>query len=215
MDTIKDAVSFNRDYGFYFDHSLPFDLEVTSKLETAILYMEDRRFYCHKGFEMRAIIRALHRLIRRGKISGISTIDQQVVRISTRRFERSFARKAREIILACILNLHISKRSIFDYYVHNAYLGYRMQGCEVASRKIFGLRACDLDEKQASFIASLFPLPFPKDVYQEYINSGLHPMTDPNDLIKFAENIAPRWSGRVKYRFKIAQQAYDFKFRSL
>ena len=215
LDTIKDAVDFNRDNGFYFNHSLQLKSEAVSNLEIAILYLEDRRFYRHKGFEVRSIPRALNRLVRRGKINGISTIDQQIVRIATRRFERSFARKAREIILACILNLHLSKRSLFDYYVHNAYLGYRMQGCEVASRKIFGLRACELDENQASFIASLFPLPFPKAVYQKYINSGLHPLADPDDLIAFAENIAPHWSRRMKYRLQIAQQAYDFKFRSL
>lgn len=215
LDAIKDAVSLNQDYGFYIDHSLQLKSEAMSNLEVAILYLEDRRFYRHKGFEVRSIPRALSRLLRRGRINGISTIDQQVVRIATRRFERSFARKAREILLACILNLHLSKRSLFDYYAHNAYLGYKMQGCEVASRKIFGLRACELDKKQASFIASLFPLPFPKDVYQRYVDSGLYPLTDPDDLVVFAENIAPRWSRRVKHRFKIAQQAYDFKFRSL
>lgn len=155
LDVIKDVVIWNREYGFYFDHSLQLRSETVSNLELAILYLEDRRFYLHRGFEIRSILRALKRLLHQGKMNGISTIDQQVVRIATRRFERSFSRKVREIILACLLNLHLSKRSLFDYYVHNAYLGYRMQGCEVASRKIFGLRACDLDEKQASFIARL------------------------------------------------------------
>ncbi len=215
LDTIKDAVNVNRDYGFYFDHSLEFRSEIASNLEIAILYLEDRRFYYHKGFELRSILRAFNRLVSRGRVSGISTIDQQVVRIATRRFERSLSRKAREIILACILNLHLSKRSVFDYYVHNAYLGYRMQGCEVASKEIFGLRASELNEKQAAFIASLFPLPFPKAVYREYISTDLYPLTDPNDLIEFSKNIAPRWSRRIKYRLQLAQQAYDFRFKSL
>ena len=215
LDTVTNAVRFNRDYGFYFNHSLSLRSEELSKLEIAILYLEDRRFYRHKGFELRSILRALNRLARRGKINGISTIDQQVVRIANGRSERSVSRKAREVMLACILNLHLSKRSIFDYYIHNAYLGYKMQGCEVASGKIFGLRACDLNEKQACFVASLFPLPFPKAVYEKYISSGLYPVSDPDDLIAFAEEISPRWSGRIRYRFKIAQKAYGFRFSSL
>ncbi|MGR3533315.1 MAG: biosynthetic peptidoglycan transglycosylase [Pseudooceanicola nanhaiensis] len=215
LDSIKDAVNWNRDYGFYFDHSLQLNCETMSNLEMAVLYLEDRRFYVHKGIELRSIVRALKRLLQHGRINGISTIDQQVVRIATRRFERSFSRKANEITLAWLLNLHLSKRSIFEYYIYNAYFGYRMQGCEVASRKIFGLHASDLNERQASFIASLLPLPFPKEVYQRYTESGLHPLDDPSDIIAFAESVAPRWSRRVMYRFNIAQQAYDFKFRSL
>ncbi|NIY73875.1 transglycosylase domain-containing protein [Marivivens donghaensis] len=215
LDNINRAVELNSEFGHLFGHSLPLKSDATSNIEVAILYLEDRRFYHHKGFEVRSIPRALIRLLRRGKINGISTIEQQVVRIATKRHERSITRKLREIFLGFILNLHLSKREIFDYYIHNAYLGYRMQGCEVASKNIFDLRACDLNKKQAAFIASLFPLPFPKEVYHSYRNAAIYPLLDPDDLIDFSENVAPRWAGRIKFRFKIAQRAYGFRFKSL
>lgn len=168
LDSVKEDIQFNKDYGWYFPHSISTHSEDLTNVEVAILYLEDRRFFSHGGFEFRSLLRGIKRYIMRGSLNGMSTIDQQVVRISLRRRERTLGRKVNEIILAVCINMHASKRSIFDYYIHNAYMGHRMEGCEVAARKVFGLSAASLNKQQAAFIASLMPLPFPRSAWEAY-----------------------------------------------
>ncbi|MBN8632570.1 MAG: transglycosylase domain-containing protein [Rhodobacterales bacterium] len=215
LDSIKSDVSFNRDYGFYFDHSIyPSSKELTN-LEVLVLYLEDRRFFVHRGFELRSLLRALRRFLRRGKIGGMSTIDQQVVRISSKRSERSIRRKLREITLAYLCNFHLSKKEIFDYYLHNSYLGYRIEGCEIAAQKIFGSSASDLTWEQAAFVASLYPLPFPKAAWETYSSDLGYPMSDPLDVLTLCSGPAERWSKRVAARMRHALKHQDFRPKSL
>lgn len=215
LDHVKRDISFNSDFGRHFSHSIFVSDSNLTNIEVAALYLEDRRFFSHNGFEVRSFLRALKRLLTRGTLNGMSTIDQQVVRISLKRYERTFSRKLNEIAIAIFLNHHVSKRSIFDYYIHNAYLGYKIQGCEVAARKIFGTRAADLDQRQAAFVVSLFPLPFPRLVWEKYVNHPQYPFHDPDDIIEIATEITPRWAKRLKYRMSVAQDAYDRMPRSL
>jgi membrane peptidoglycan carboxypeptidase len=49
-----------------------------------ILLIEDRRFFRHLGFEFRAIPRLMKRAVKLQKPGGISTLDQQLVRIIRR-----------------------------------------------------------------------------------------------------------------------------------
>lgn len=215
LDSIKSDVLFNRDYGFYFDHSIYPSSNQLTNLEVLVLYLEDRRFFVHHGFELRSLLRVLRRFLRRGKIGGMSTIDQQVVRISSKRSERSIGRKLREITLAYLCNFHLSKKEIFDYYLHNAYLGYRIEGCEVAAQKIFGCTAAELTWEQAAMIASLYPLPFPKAAWESYRSDSRYPISDPFEILKVCGPSADRWSRRLSARMYHALKHQDFKPKSL
>lgn len=215
LDSIKSAVQFNSDYGFYFGHSINPSSEFLTKLEILTLFLEDRRFFLHHGFEFRSGPRLVRRFLLRGRIGGVSTIDQQVVRIITRRNERTLRRKVKEIALAFFCNFHLPKKELLDYYLHNAYLGYRMEGCEVASQKIFGISASDLNWEQSALIASLYPLPFPKQAWEVYSSDSRYPTADPSILLAIVEESTKRWCGRVKYRMHHAVSHQDFKPRSL
>lgn len=215
LDHIKRDIEFNADYGWYCNHSISTSRTELTYIERAILFLEDRRFFSHGGFEFRSALRAIKRYALGGSLNAMSTIDQQSVRISLNRYERSFSRKFIEVLLAVFLNFHVSKRKIFDYYIHNAYLGYKIEGCEIAAQKLFLVSAENLDRKQAAFIASLFPLPFPKSVWINYSKSANYPLRDPSDLIAFAMPIAPRWASRISHRMEIANTSYDRMPRSL
>lgn len=215
LDSIKEDIVFNREYGFYFDHSIYPSSDQLTKLEILILYLEDRRFFVHRGFEFRSLLRLLRRFIRRGKIGGMSTIDQQVVRISTKRSERSLRRKLREVALAYLCNFHLSKKEIFDYYLHNAYLGYRIEGCEIAAQRIFGCGAAYLNWEQAALIASLYPLPFPKSAWEAYNSLAQYPLSDPYEILSVCSPSADRWSRRVAARMRHALKHQDFRPKSL
>lgn len=215
LDRVKHDISFNKDFGRCFCHSVSIYGANLSNIEIAILYLEDRRFFSHGGFEFRSALRAVKRMFTRGSLGGMSTIDQQVVRISLKRHERTFSRKFNEISLAIFLNFHETKRDIFDYYIHNAYLGHRMEGCEVAARKIFGISAAEMTREQAGFVASLFPLPFPRSLWQAYVADPRYPMFDPEKIISLGDQVAPRWASRVRFRMGVALQGYDRMPKSL
>lgn len=215
LDSIKSDVQFNRDYGFYFDHSIYASSDSLTRLEIMVLFLEDRRFFLHRGFELRSVLRLLRRFVRRGKLGGMSTIDQQIVRISTRRNERTVGRKLREIVLAWLCNFHLSKKEMLDYYLHNAYLGYRIEGCEVAAQKIFKRSAEELSWDQAAFVASLFALPFPKAVWAAYSAQAAYPFSEPEELLSFAEHISDRWAKRVRGRMRHAAGNQGFRPKSL
>lgn len=215
LDSIKEDVVFNREYGFYFNHSIYPSSDQLTELEILVLFLEDRRFFVHRGFEFRSLLRLLRRFLRRGKIGGMSTIDQQVVRISTKRSERSLRRKLREVSLAYLCNFHLSKKEILDYYLHNAYLGYRIEGCEIAAQKIFGCGASQLNWEQAALIASLYPLPFPKAAWEAYNSHPQYPMSDPYEILSVCSTSADRWSRRISARMKHALKYQDFRPNSL
>ncbi len=209
LDAVRSAINHNSSYGWAYNHSISPHSTILTKFEMVILFLEDRRFYKHSGCEVRSLLRGIKRLAIRGKINGISTIDQQVVRIALRRNDRTISRKVREIILAICINFHTPKRAIMDYYIHNAYLGYRMEGCEISSIKIFGRNASKLDEKQAAFIACLFPLPFPKSVWLQYKKDQGYPFQDPTKIISFAKKMEPRWASRIWHRYEHAITCYN------
>lgn len=215
LDRVKNEILFNKEYKIYSNHSIDVNLHFLTNIERAILYLEDRRFFNHNGIELRSIPRGMKRLVRRGSFGGVSTIDQQVVRISLNRFDRSFSRKFRELFLAFCINMHCSKKEIFDYYIHNAYLGYTINGCEEAANALFGRRAIDLDEEQSFFIASLFPLPFPRSIFEQYRLMKNYPFSNSVDLLDFCRSINPRWAGRLEFRIEHARKSQSFKPKSL
>lgn len=215
LDSIKSDVHFSNDFGFWYDRSIYSSSSFLTKLEIMVLFLEDRRFFVHKGFELRSVLRVARRLLLRGRLGGMSTIDQQIVRISTKRYERTFSRKFREVLLAYLCNFHLSKKQMLDYYLHNAYMGYYLEGCEDASQALFNAPASDLTWEQAALIASLYALPFPKSAWQKYSSFPNFPVSDPHELLDIVADAAPRWTIRVRARMMHAARHQGFRPKSL
>lgn len=136
-------------------------------LVVCILALEDRRYFRHPGAEpIRALFRSARRVFSGKRMGGVSTIEQQSVRISRSRYERTLSRKVTETLLALIVNLHRSKSKILQYYIHNSYFGYRLEGCEKAANSVFGTRAADLEGMEAAIIASALARPIPQAIVQ-------------------------------------------------
>jgi len=197
-----------------YEHSIDRHSQELSNIERAALFLEDRRFFIHSGVEFRSIPRLLRRMLRGRRPGGISTIDQQVVRIATRKTERTIGRKTREMLLAYALNTHSSKRDILYYYLHNAYFGYKLSGCELASRHIFGCTASDLSYRQACFVASLLPLPLPRQVYELCQSGVFSSPCDPSDIFANIQVSKLKWAPRIEFRFNIALQGQGFTPKS-
>ncbi|MCI9844548.1 transglycosylase domain-containing protein [Flavobacterium pectinovorum] len=101
------------------------------KLIEFLIIGEDRRFYSHPGFDIIAITRAIRNRLFYSKKEGASTIEQQLVRVLTDQYKRTFKRKLKEIILATQLKRILSKKEIALLYLKLAYYGTEKQGLEM------------------------------------------------------------------------------------
>lgn len=97
---------------------------------------EDHRFFHHAGFDLKAICRAIYRHIFWGIQEGASTIEQQTVRVLTGRYEKTIARKIREILLATLVTDVIPKTILPSIYLEIAYFGWRMNNFRQACKRL-------------------------------------------------------------------------------
>ncbi len=144
--------------------------EISPYLLAATIATEDKDFYTHPGFDLYAMTRALWQNYRSGgTVSGASTITQQLARAlllsADERVERSYTRKAREIILATEITRRYSKDDILELYLNEIYYGNLAYGIEAAAETYFGKSAKDLTLSEASFLAGLPQSPAVYDIH--------------------------------------------------
>jgi penicillin-binding protein 1B len=131
--------------------------EVPALLPAALKVIEDRNFDSHPGIDAGAILRAAWVNLRAGRVEqGGSTLTQQLVKSYFLDEQRSFGRKAREALMAMLLEAHFDKPELMNAYVNEIYLGQdgerAIHGFGLASRFYFGK---PLDELDAGEIALL------------------------------------------------------------
>jgi penicillin-binding protein 1C len=146
--------------------------QISPVLVAATIATEDQDFYSHPGFDPAAIIRALWQNYRTGgQGGGASTITQQLARAlllsPEERAQRTYSRKAREIILAAEITRRYSKDDILELYLNEIYYGNLAYGVEAASETFFGKTANQLTLAEASFLAGLPQSPGTYDVYSD------------------------------------------------
>lgn len=163
-----------------------------------ILLLEDRRFFLHRGFEFMSLPRGIKRMWRYGKIGGVSTIDQLLVRTYLQRRERTIGRKTREILLAILLNFHHSKTTILFAYVNCAYFGPGLNGADTAAQVIFGSPASSLSNDQSAFLASLLPYPLPNNILRDLRENG--PRSYSSEILEPYRVTNSWWTARVNSR---------------
>jgi membrane carboxypeptidase/penicillin-binding protein len=94
-----------------------------------LIRAEDHRNSMHFGIDPIAIIRCVYLKLTRRIIQGGSTVEQQLVRTLTCRYEKTLRRKLREQIIAILLNYVIkNKKEIGKAYLHCAYFGHDKVG---------------------------------------------------------------------------------------
>jgi penicillin-binding protein 1A len=127
-------------------------------LVRALIAGEDHRFSRHRGVDAIAIVAALSRYLSRGQVSGASTITQQLVRVVTRRYERSIGRKVREILLASLVSRAVPKTDVPGLYLAIAYFGWRMNGLKQACRTL-GIILPNMTVREAASLVARIKYP--------------------------------------------------------
>ena len=135
--------------------------EIPEHVRQVFLAAEDARFYENSGIDIPAIIRAaFNNITSRGeRISGGSTITQQLVKMTLLTDERTFVRKIKEAMLAIKISQTFSKDEILAMYLNNAYFGTQAYGIESAAFTYFNKPAADLSRAEATLLAGLVRSP--------------------------------------------------------
>jgi len=123
----------------------------------AITSIEDKNFFKHKGYDLKAIIRAgLAYIKNKGVITqGGSTITQQLARNIFLSFEESWQRKAREVFIAIELEKKYTKKEIMEFYLNNIYFANGYYGIQSAALGYFGKGVNSLSLSQITFLLSI------------------------------------------------------------
>jgi membrane peptidoglycan carboxypeptidase len=124
----------------------------------ALVLAEDRRFAYHPGIDPIAILRVLLRWVLGNSMQGASTIEQQLVRTVTRRYERSLTRKLREIIVALWLSAIYDKKLLAKAYLSVAYFGWHMNGAVEACRRL-GISLATAEASEAAALIARLKYP--------------------------------------------------------
>ncbi len=129
----------------------------------ALLSTEDRDFYAHRGISWKRIAGATVRNLSGHRLSGGSTLTQQLVKNLFLTHERTLKRKLVEALLAVILDARYSKDEILEAYINEIYLGQRgsvsVTGFEEASRFYFGKSIGALELPEAALLVGLIASP--------------------------------------------------------
>lgn len=131
------------------------DLEQIPKdLQKAVVAIEDKRFYKHKGVDWHGTARAIFSTIFGGSVQGGSTITQQLVKNVTGDNQNTVKRKVMEIYRAQELEKRYEKDEILEAYLNEVYFGYSCYGVVTASLKYFNKDVSELSLAEcASLIA--------------------------------------------------------------
>jgi len=143
--------------------------DIPEVLVHAVLAAEDDRFYEHPGFDYQGLLRAGVNLLLTGqRTQGGSTITQQLARAYFLTPERTFVRKAKELLLALQIEQAFSKDEILALYLNKIFLGQRAYGIAAAAEVYFGKGLNQLNLAEAATLAGIPKAP-----------SVLNPVSDP------------------------------------
>jgi membrane carboxypeptidase/penicillin-binding protein len=155
---------------------------VSPHLQNAFVAVEDHRFFMHPGVDPIAVGRAVFRNVTRsGGVEGGSTITQQLARTLFLSNRRSYGRKAREAVLAMLIDLQLNKQQILELYLNRIFLGSGIYGVEAMSQRVFGKPAKNLSIAESALIAGLARAP-----------ATFSPWNNPDESIKRSHIVLAR-----------------------
>lgn len=130
--------------------------EIPSYATAAIVSIEDKKFYTHPGYDIKAIIRAAKAILENGEVTqGGSTITQQLARNVFLTQERTWQRKVEEIFVAVELEKKYSKDKILEFYLNNIYFGNGYYGIQAASKGYFNKEIASLSLSEIAFLCAI------------------------------------------------------------
>lgn len=137
---------------------------ISTHLKRAVIASEDSGFVDHDGVEWDAIRKAWTYNQRqadlgRARRRGGSTITQQLAKNLFLSSEKSYARKAQELVITYMIEFAWDKRRILEVYLNVVEWGDGVFGAEAAARHYYGISAAQLGPEQSARLAAYLPNP--------------------------------------------------------
>jgi len=140
--------------------------KVAPIMKTAIVDIEDSRFYQHGALDMKGTIRAFATNVESDRTQGGSTLTQQYVKNllvdnaqNDSEYKQATAptvgRKLKELRYALDIEKKMSKDEILQGYLNVAYFGAGAYGVQAAAKRYFSVPANKLNLNQASTLAGI------------------------------------------------------------
>lgn len=158
--------------------------QVSPHVIKALVASEDSLFFQHRGVMPKAVFRAIIQDLFDTKVSsGGSTITQQVVKNQVLTNQKTYSRKANELMLAMRTEKLFSKEEILFTYLNivpfgRDYNGVNISGIAPASYSLFGKSSNNLNLAESAYIVGLLQSPYYYTPYDESGNlksgEGLH-----------------------------------------
>jgi membrane peptidoglycan carboxypeptidase len=157
------------------ENRVPVKISQISKImQTAIVDIEDSRFYSHHGIDFKGLVRAAVQDSSGTATQGGSTITQQYVKnlllfsadskeAAAEATDKSVARKLKEARLALALEQRESKKQILEGYLNIAYFGHGAYGIGAAAMRYFGTSVDRLTLAESALLAGLVQSPSADD----------------------------------------------------
>lgn len=147
--------------------------QVPEMLIEALTLTEDKDFYQHHGVAPLAIVRALFANIAAGRtVQGGSTLTQQLVKNVFLTREQTLVRKAKEALMALVIDARYSKQRILNAYLNEVYLGQNgdmaVHGFGLAAYYYFDRPLNELDAPEIALLVGMVKGP-------SYYNPLRHP----------------------------------------
>jgi len=203
--------------------------KVPALMKTAVLAIEDTRFYEHGGIDWIRALGAAKANITDFGSQGASTITMQVARNFFLSRDKTLPRKLTEIALAYKIEKALTKDQILEVYLNQIYLGQRSYGFSSAARTYFGKSLNELTLAETAMLAGLpqnpsssNPITNPaaaKKRQQTVLRRmfELKAITEPQYRRALAEPLTIRrdgagYGGRAAWVAEIARQAVHTRF---
>lgn len=171
--------------------------DVPPYLKQATIAIEDKNFYTHEGFSTWGIIRSFLHILTTGRLSGGSTLTQQLVKNVLLTQERTLTRKIKEVVLAVAIEKRFTKDEILEMYLNESPYGGTFWGAQAAAKGYFDKDVKDLTLVESAIMAGLpqrpsyyNPLSGKQDAYKGRTQNVLRRMREDKYLTKDQEKKA-------------------------
>ena len=134
--------------------------DVPQHLISAVLSVEDRRFYSHFGIDPFGLTRAMLTNIKALRwVQGGSTITQQLAKNMFLTPERTIRRKVQEALMAFQIERKFTKDEILLAYLNRVYFGSGAYGIDAAAKIYFSKQVSQLTLWEGAILAGLLKAP--------------------------------------------------------
>ena len=135
--------------------------------------LEDKGFWENPGFDLEGISRAFVQNLQGESVQGGSSITQQLIKNiiidPEERYQQSYSRKIKEVILATEITRRYEKEQILEWYLNTNHYGSLAYGIQAAAQVYFQKPVSELTLAECAMLAPIpqYPLLNPIDSPEE------------------------------------------------